>query len=186
MGKVTLSTSPEKRFSQLERIIEKGMKHFVEVGTALSIIKKEKLYKEALGFSTFEEYCKERWGFSRVHAHRLVEAAKVNQNLLPIGNKPTSESQIRPLAHLEAEQQKKVWERAVKTAPKGKMTAKHVEKTVKEYLDPEGALEKGEIIDQSKEDEDTPIIQKLKECWSEANRYEKTMFIDWLKKEGEF
>ena len=49
----------------------------------------------------FESYCRERWSLSRIHAHRLIDAATVSQNLLPTGNKPTHESQLRPLAALE-------------------------------------------------------------------------------------
>ena len=74
-----LSEDTEKRFNQLEKIIEKGMTHFVEVGTALMIIRDEKLYRNI--FPTFEEYCKERWGFSRPRAYQLIGAAKTNQNL---------------------------------------------------------------------------------------------------------
>lgn len=34
----------------------------------------------------FEGCCQERWGFSRIHAHRHIEAADVRNELLPIGN----------------------------------------------------------------------------------------------------
>jgi hypothetical protein len=37
---------------------------------------------------------------SRIHAHRMIDAAKVC-DVLPIGNKPKTESQARPLAKLE-------------------------------------------------------------------------------------
>jgi hypothetical protein len=49
---------------------------------------------------------------------------------------PTSEYQIRPLAILEPAQQREVWEEAVKTAPAGKVTSKHVANTVKELTAP--------------------------------------------------
>ncbi len=62
---------------------------------------------------------------SRVHAHRMIEAAEVQKNLLPIGNIPKSESVTRPLSGMNPEQQREVWEEAVKTAPEGKVTAKH-------------------------------------------------------------
>lgn len=41
---------------------------------------------------------------SRIHAHRMIEAAGVCE-MLPIGNKPATESQARPLAKLPAEEQ---------------------------------------------------------------------------------
>ena len=42
------------------------------------------------------------------------------------------ERQIRPLARLEPEQQRTAWQKAVETAPEGKVTAAHVSKVVKE------------------------------------------------------
>jgi hypothetical protein len=174
---MNLPTDPEKRFSQLEKVIEKGMNHFVEVGTALMIIRDEKLYKDT--FRTFKEYCKERWGFSRIQAYRLIKAYNVSGNLLPMGNKPTSERQLRPLTHLEPEQQKQVWNQAVKTAPNGKVTARHVEKVIDEL-----EMASSEDMDESEEPEqmqDSPTIQKLKHYWNLADRQEKEIFINWIK-----
>lgn len=48
--------------------------------------------------STFEAYCRERFGFSRIRAHQNIEAAAVHGNLLTLVNTvPTTESQCRPL-----------------------------------------------------------------------------------------
>lgn len=41
---------------------------------------------------------------SRIHAHRLIEGAKVTE-MLPIGNKPATESQARPLTKLPPTEQ---------------------------------------------------------------------------------
>lgn len=50
----------------------------------------------------------------------------------PIGdNKPVTESQARPLTRLEPDQQRIAWQKAVETAPEGKVTAAHVYKIVK-------------------------------------------------------
>jgi hypothetical protein len=54
---------------------------------------------------------------SRIHAHRLIEAASVVEHLLPIGNTPTRESQVRPLTKLEPEQQRQAWEIATSIMP---------------------------------------------------------------------
>lgn len=68
------------------------------------------------GWETFEDYCREQWGMSRIHAHRMIEAAYVTNNLLPIGNiLPMTESQARPLASLEPAEQAEAWKLAVKT-----------------------------------------------------------------------
>lgn len=53
---------------------------------------------------------------SRIHAHRMIEAAYVTNNLLPIGNiLPRTESQARPLASLEPAEQVEAWRLAVET-----------------------------------------------------------------------
>lgn len=125
-----LAASLEKE----EAIIQRGLDTFVEVGEALLRIKEGKLYKATHG--TWNEYVRERWGFSRVQAHRLIAASDVvaDIKMLPIGNiLPTSESQVRPLAVLPKEQQADAWVAAVKLAPKGEPTAKHVKQVVEDF-----------------------------------------------------
>ena len=72
-------------------------RHPKDAGRALMEIRDERLYREQ--YATFEDYCQQRWGMSRSYAHRQIEAAQVI-SLLPIGNKPKSESQARELAPL--------------------------------------------------------------------------------------
>jgi hypothetical protein len=81
------------------------------VGTALLQIRDERLYRAT--HATFEEYCRQRWQWSRIHVHRQIEAARVAENLVPMGTKPTSERQVRPLTQLEPEEQKEAWQEAV-------------------------------------------------------------------------
>lgn len=122
MNPLTLSVDTEKRFFQLEKIIEKGMTHFIEVGTALYIIKNEKLYRDT--FRTFEEYYKERWGFGHSYVNYLMKSHVVIENLktsTTVEVLPKTESQTRPMIGLKPEQQKKVWKKVVETAPEGKM-----------------------------------------------------------------
>ncbi|MCX6969608.1 MAG: hypothetical protein NTV93_05555 [Verrucomicrobia bacterium] len=52
---------------------------------------------------------------SRVQAHRLIGASEVSK-MLPTGNKPTTESQARPLTKLPAEKQPEAWSKAVESA----------------------------------------------------------------------
>ena len=49
----------------------------------------------------------------------------------------TTESQARPLSKLEPEQQRQAWQKAVETAPEGKVTAAHVARVVKGMTEPE-------------------------------------------------
>ena len=89
-----------QNLQELETIIETGLRTFVEVGEALLEIRDRRLYRES--HKTFEDYCRERWGMSRIYAHRSIEAAKIAKILLPIGN-ISSESQARELVLLARE-----------------------------------------------------------------------------------
>lgn len=71
------------------------------------LIRDSRLYRTE--YSTFEDYCRERWGMSKTHANRLVESAIVIQNLGPIGPIPQTESQARPLAKLAPDHQVDAW-----------------------------------------------------------------------------
>lgn len=90
-----------------EHTIERGLKTFYEVGMALLAIRDQRLYRADYG--RFEDYCRERWGMSHRHANRLVASAEVVINLGPIGPIPLSESQLRPLTDLSAEDQRRAW-----------------------------------------------------------------------------
>lgn len=117
-----------------EQVIEQGLKTFVDVGNALLAIRDKRLYRGRWG--TFEEYCGERWGFTSTHAKRLVDSAIIAKNLEPLGETNFSERHLRPLKNLQPEQQREVYQRAVETAPNGKVTAAHVEATVRSVIAP--------------------------------------------------
>jgi uncharacterized cupin superfamily protein len=92
-----------------------------------------KYYHTVLKFESFEEYCKKRWDFASNYARRLIASAATVENIksVPIGTFPATESQARPLVRLTADQQLIAWQKAVETAPDGKITAAHVCKIVK-------------------------------------------------------
>jgi len=66
-------------------------------------IRDNRLYRS--DYATFEEYCRERWGWNRAHAYRQIDAAKVARTLSPIGDIPKNEAQARELVDLTPEQQ---------------------------------------------------------------------------------
>lgn len=134
----TLTIIETGRLNDLERRIEAARMSFVDAGEALAEIRDERFYR--LTHGTFEDYCQERWGLSRVHAHRLIEAASAVERirLLPIGNiLPATESQARELTRLEdPDQQIAAWEKVVERTdgdPK-KITAKVVREEVQKLL----------------------------------------------------
>jgi hypothetical protein len=65
----------------LEDIISKGQLTFYEVGRALMEIKHRELYRDVLGYDTFEAYCKERWDFCRDYAYKLIASSSVIDNV---------------------------------------------------------------------------------------------------------
>lgn len=125
-----LTITEQNELERCEVAIKQGLETFLEVGQALMTIRDKRLYR--LQFRTFEDYCRERWGMSRIHAHRMIEASEVVSNVLPIGNIPRTESQARPLTKLEPELQQKAWEQVVQESP-DKITAKRVEEVVEQW-----------------------------------------------------
>jgi hypothetical protein len=119
---------------QLEGVIERGLATFYEVGRALMRIRDKQLYEKVRGFATFESYCKERWGFERRRAYQFIDAAMVSDNVKNFTQYQIKESHTIPLAKLNnnPEAQRTAWQKAVETAPEGKVTAAHVSKVVKE------------------------------------------------------
>ena len=101
----------QDRLTHLESLIARKQNHFWEIGGALKEIRNQRLYKLTL-FETFAAYTRNRWDMSRAHAHRLIEAYEVIQNLSPIGDiLPANEAQVRPLVRLEPFEQRNLWKR---------------------------------------------------------------------------
>lgn len=132
---LALSEIETAALAEYEAIIERGLQSFVEVGTALLAVRDRRLYRAE--YATFEDYCQSGWGLQRAHAYRLMEAAEVVERVSPMGDiVPTSERQARPLTRLPADEQPIAWQRAVETAPNGRVTAGHVERVVREMAAP--------------------------------------------------
>lgn len=128
---------------QCETIIENGLRTFVDVGGALLKIRDERLYRQEYG--TFQEYCQNKWNMSRIHAHRMIEAANIANNLLPIGNiLPSNEAQARPLTKLDPEEQREVWAEVIKTAPPSGITGAFVQEIVERKTQPHVLHNSGE------------------------------------------
>lgn len=90
-----------------ERIIERGLSSFVEVGAALAHIRDQRLYHEA-GFDTFEDYCRERWDMGHRYASNQIDAARVVAAIETGAHAPVQppqfEAHARPLVKVLNEQ----------------------------------------------------------------------------------
>lgn len=126
----------EEELEALEKVIATGFTSYIDVGKALKEIKEKKLY--SINYKNFDEYCQDRWEFSKSYGNNLVASAKVIQNLEDNNccQMPFNEAQVRPLTNtkLTPEKQVEAWLKAVETAPNGKITAAHVEKVVQEMI----------------------------------------------------
>ena len=65
----------DERLTELEKVITKGQKTFVEVGLALAEIRELRLYKREYG--GFREYCEKKWGWSKSYAYYIIDSAEV-------------------------------------------------------------------------------------------------------------
>jgi len=123
-----------RSLDECERVIKRGLATFVEVGEALMAIRDQRLYREK-GYSRFEDYCQQEWGWSRIHAYRHIEAARVAA-LLPIGNMPATESQARelvPLMHDDERLVAETWQE-IRDERGDDVTASYVRDVVRQRL----------------------------------------------------
>lgn len=140
-----LTTRETKALARCEQTIQRGLSTFCDVGRALLEIRDGRLYRDM--HDTFESYCRARWEMSKTHANRLIGAAAVADAVAPIGVKPTTESQVRPLTTVPEESRAAVWQDAVEAAPVDadgtpRVTARHVEEAVQRWRgEPEEASE---------------------------------------------
>ena len=105
-----LTTTENDALSQHEAVIQDGLAGFAQVGASLAAIKKGRLYRDVA--DTFEDYCKQRWGFKRAHAYRLIEAAGIVAEMSPIGRQITNERQARSLKDVPANERNVIVENA--------------------------------------------------------------------------
>ncbi len=131
-----LSSEEKIILKKEEAVISKGLSTFRDVGEALVAIRDRRLYRE--DFSSFEAYCRGKWGISKTQANRQIAAAKVAENLAPIGLIPANESVVRPLTSLNADQQRVVWEKLTKSVDDGQekrpITANLVTRAINEVI----------------------------------------------------
>lgn len=107
-----ISTAPyarRERLQQLEGVIGRGLKIFVEVGAALEEIRSRRLYEPA--YDRFEDYCQLEFGWTRCYADGSIRAARTVATLRPFGLGLEYEAQAREMARLaeQPEAALRVW-----------------------------------------------------------------------------
>ena len=131
---MTTGSLVSPRLSELETVIERGLKTFVQVGEALAEIRETRIYKPLYG--SFEAYCQERWGWNARRARQIIGATEVVETLERYNCTalPSNEGQSRPLVSLPESEQPAAWERAQELAAENSepVRARHVEQAVRE------------------------------------------------------
>ena len=128
-----LSEDEQRERLHLERRVERAA---FEGDRALRELQDRRLYRST--HSSFEQYCRDRFGFSRDSAHLKIRASQVYDNItsyLPTNGRqiplPTNERQLRSLAKakLVPETEAQVWVNAVNEAG-GKLPSGRIVKNI--------------------------------------------------------
>lgn len=95
-----LSAIERRVLADQEQIIQDRVVGFWEVGYALMEIRNRRLWR--MGYSSFSDYCKRRWGFTPERASHHTQAAEVIRVLTTgkLEPLPENERQVRPLVPL--------------------------------------------------------------------------------------
>lgn len=130
-----LTVEEESDRNSLERKVERA---FYEAGMALMELRDRRLYRTT--HATFEEYCRDRFDYTRRRPYQLIEAAQIYDNLSEKCVKflhilPTKEGQVQPLSQLERESQPLAWETAVEEAGGKVPTGRIVKEVVQRIKD---------------------------------------------------
>jgi hypothetical protein len=179
---IALTDCEAQELQACEAIIARGVNTFIEVGTALLAIRDQRLYRATHG--TFEAYCRERWNVGHSHAQRMIDAARVAENLSPIGDtlKPSHESQLRPLTSLQPGEQRSAWTQAIAESNGKQPTGAKVKEVVRVH-----AGQADPIIDPStfsktmREKFAAAIRQARREIEQQVRAEEKARIQKWLE-----
>jgi len=124
----SLTTREQQLLRDCEETIAAGLDAFVAVANALKTIRDQRLYRA--NYPTFEEYCIEKWNMSRQHAYRLIKAKSVVDHFSSSEVVP-NERQARLLLKVPEEMWHEVWQEAISSASRGRISHRHLEAIVR-------------------------------------------------------
>ncbi len=110
-----LTKTDQKNLTRCERVITEGLVTFFGVGQALWDIREGRLYRGR--YETFEQYCVERWEFTRQRAYQLISAAETAAEMSTVVDRPPErETHVRPLLAVPKEHRAEVWQAVLDAA----------------------------------------------------------------------
>lgn len=122
-------------FKRIEVEIEKDQAAFLRVGSLLVEVRDRKLY--GIVADTFEDYVRDRWGWSKQRAYQLIAAKSLVEDLPEKGKQIVdSEGKARALSAVPPRRRMRVIRDAVASAPNGKPTARHIEEAAQRDTSP--------------------------------------------------
>lgn len=157
-----LTDTEEKEKKRLEKKVERA---FYEAGSALKELRDKKLYRNT--HTTFEDYCRDRFGHSRQKSYYLIAGAEIFQNLSTNRCQIllTTEYQVRPLSVLEPSEQLVAWSQAVTEASGKVPPARLVREAVQQIQEkPQNIYEVGEVVGVLAKD--NPKLRGKNGCWA--------------------
>lgn len=133
-------TATASRLDEYEQRIERGLRSYVEVGTALDALRASRAYLEVA--PSFEKYCKQRWDWTVTVAWQHIQSARVAKCISTSIDveMPIHASHARALVPLLSDPDAlcQVWRSLVARRPV-KLTAPIIAEAVKEYRSPVGS-----------------------------------------------
>ena len=131
-----LSGAEKTALARCERIIDRGLKTFREVGQALLEVRDSRL--ERRSHESFADYCEQRWKFTHRHANQLIADAKT---IAAVDGKHASQiltqRQATELGKVPAEDREKVLDWAAEKADGAPLTARAIREAAAEVADQE-------------------------------------------------
>lgn len=137
VGTALTPIDQEQRLLQLETIVERGFTSVWEIGKAMLEIRDRQLYLKR--YNTFKEYCAKRWEKQRSRCYQLMNAAKVQQNLVStqVDIAELTEKDCRELGKLKKPADQCIaWKEAAAAAPDGKVTLPSLKEVVAKLRPP--------------------------------------------------
>lgn len=128
---INTTKAKASRRGELEAVIERGLQTFVEVGNAIREIRDSELYRDE--YSGFEEYCRERWGWSIRRSQQMMIAAETASVVDTNHGSPLpSERHARELAPLAKEDPDAARELWTELSGNDELTAADIRQAVRE------------------------------------------------------
>ena len=159
-----LTEIEERELLHLEQKVERA---FFIAGASLREIRERRLFRNS--HATFEEYCRERFNFTRQAANYLIAGASVFEILTTNGCQilPTAERQVRPITSLDdRDEQIEAWSVAVEEAGNRVPSSRVVKEVVRRIKDKERVpipWKVGEVC--SLVAKDNPELRGKSGCW---------------------